>query len=272
VGTPYETGAIGHGPALQIIRRIAYGSRGASAELDAGGAAAPIGALHQVLLDGALQAIPHDELERWSDKIPKGHVGVPVRTSARFFGPPPETGMVRLELRFVGFDGGTALPTFAIQMIDPEGRVWASLRHVELLVPTGHEASLRHQRVPFLVEKTYVEGACLSRFHADRTELADADVKRMDWLPGSVAFVYGLPRDLPIDNRVIAIKDHVAHRLKVHPARVTVDASCSEGRSEAPPGRFPVILELHGADVVVRDAPPRSDLESEPQGAVLSNR
>jgi len=254
VGTPYETGAIGHGPALQIIRRIAYGSRGASAELDAGGGGAPIGTLHQVLLDGALQAIPHDELERWSDKIPKGHVGVPVRTSARFFGPPPESGIVRLELRFVGFDGGTALPTFGIQMIDPRGRVWASLRHVELLVPTGHEASLRHQRVPFLVEKKYVEGACLSRFHADRTELADADVKRMDWMPGSVVLVYGLQRGAPIDNRVIAIKDHVAHRLHVHPARVTVDAACSEGRSEDPPGRFPVSVELRGADVVVRDA------------------
>ncbi len=254
VGTPYETGAIGHGPALQIIRRIAYGSRGASAELDAGGGAAPIGTLHQVLLDGALQAIPHDELERWSDKIPKGHVGVPVRTSARFFGPPPESGIVRLELRFVGFDGGTALPTFGIQMIDPSGRVWASLRHVELLVPTGHEASLRHQRVPFLVEKKYVEGACLSRFHADRTELADADVKRMNWMPGSVALVYGLQRGAPIDNRVIAIKDHVAHKLRVHPAHVTVDASCSEGRSEDPPGRFPVSVELRGADVIVQDA------------------
>jgi 3-hydroxymyristoyl/3-hydroxydecanoyl-(acyl carrier protein) dehydratase len=265
VGTPYETGAIGHGPALQIIRRIAYGPRGASADLDAGKGSAPIGALHQVLLDGALQAIPHDELERWSDKIPKGHVGVPVRTSARFFGPPPDAGIVRLELRFVGFDGGAALPTFAIQMIDPEGRVWASLRHVELLVMAGHDASLRHQRVPFLVEKKYVEGACLSHFKADRTELADADVKRMDWLPGSVVFVYGLERGAPIDNRVIAIKDHVAHRLRIHPARVTVDVSCTEGRSEDPPGRFPVTVELRGADVVVHDRAGSNDLESRPQ-------
>jgi hypothetical protein len=138
-------------------------------------------------------------------------------------------------------------------MIGPKGQVWASLRHVELLVPTGHEASLRHQRVPFLVEKKYVEGACLSRFYEDRTELADADVKRMDWLPGSVALVYALERG-PIDNRVIAIKDHVANRLRVHPAHVTVDASCAEGRCDAPPGRFPVSVEMRGADVVVRDA------------------
>jgi 3-hydroxymyristoyl/3-hydroxydecanoyl-(acyl carrier protein) dehydratase len=263
-GTPYETGAIGHGPALQIIERIAYGPRGATAVLDAGGGSAPVGTLHQVLLDGALQAIPHDELERWSDKIHPGHVGVPVRTTARFFGPPPTRGKVRLELRFTGFDGGAALPMFGIQMIDPEGRVWATLRHVELLVPTGHRTSDRHQRVPFLVEKKYVEGACLSRFYEDRTELADADVKRMDWMPGSVALVYGLPRGAPIDNRVVAIKDHVAHILRVHPAHVRVDAACTEGRCEDPPRRFPVSVdsvdsvEDRRGVVVVRNAPARS--------------
>jgi hypothetical protein len=257
-GTPYETGAIGHGPALQIIERIAYGPRGATAILDAGGGSAPVGTLHQVLLDGALQAIPHDELEQWSDKIHPGHVGIPVRTTARFFGPPPTRGKVRLELRFSGFDGGAALPMFRIQMIDPEGRVWATLRHVELLVPTGHRNSDRHQRVPFLAEKKYVEGACLSRFYDDRTELADADVKRMDWIPGSVAHVYGLERGAPIDNRVIAIKDHVAHAIQVHPAHVRVDGACSEGRCEDPPRRFPVSAQESGGVVVVRSAAARS--------------
>ena len=133
---------------------------------------------------------------------PKLPFEVEARLIGFLVGPPPETGIVRLELRFIGFDGGTALPTFGIQMIDPRGTVWATLRHVELLVPTGHEASLRHQRVPFLVEKKYVEGACLSRFHADRTELADADVKRMDWMPGSVALVWGLERGATIDNSI----------------------------------------------------------------------
>jgi hypothetical protein len=87
----------------------------------------------------------------------------------------------------------------------------------------------------------------------------------MDWLPGSVVFVYGLERGAPIDNRVIAIKDHVAHRLRIHPARVTVDVSCTEGRSEDPPGRFPVTVELRGADVVVHDRAGSNDLESRPQ-------
>jgi 3-hydroxymyristoyl/3-hydroxydecanoyl-(acyl carrier protein) dehydratase len=258
--TPYESGAIGHGPALQLIRRIAYGSRGASAELDAAGGSAPVGTLHQALLDGALQAIPHDELDRWSDKIAPNHVGVPVRTTARFFGPPPVEGTVRLELRFVGFDGGAALPTFGIQLIAPDGRVWAALRHVELLVPTGPQTQFRAQRVPFLVEKKYVEGACLSRFFEDRSELADADVKRMDWIPGSVAYVYGLVRGAPIDDRVLAVKDYVSNQLKVHPAHVAVSAitggAGETARAEGSyDGRtFPVTIELRGSDVIVKGA------------------
>jgi 3-hydroxymyristoyl/3-hydroxydecanoyl-(acyl carrier protein) dehydratase len=263
--TPYESGAIGHGPALQLIRRISYGSRGASAELDAAGGSTPVGTLHQALLDGALQAIPHDELDRWSDKIGPDHVGVPVRTTARFFGPPPTEGIVRLELRFVGFDGGAALPTFGIQLIAPDGRVWASLRHVELLVPTGPQTSHRAQRVPFLVERKYVEGACLSRFFPDRTELADANIKRMDWIPGSVAHVYGMPRGSAVDNRVVAVKDHVANVLKVHPFHVSVrlvepsgptgPASAEGWCDAAAPGRrFAVTIELRGSDVTVRPA------------------
>jgi 3-hydroxymyristoyl/3-hydroxydecanoyl-(acyl carrier protein) dehydratase len=257
-GTPYETASIGHGPAMQIIERIAYGPRGATAILDAGRGTAPIGSLHQVLLDGALQAIPHDELEQWSDKIQPGHVGVPVRTTARFFGPPPTSGKVRLELRFTGFDGGAALPMFGIQMIDPEGRVWVTMRHAELLVPTGHRNSDRHQRVPFLVERKFVEGACLSRFYDDRTELSDAEIKRMDWIPGSVVHVYALERGAPIDNRIVAIKDHVARIARVHPAHVRVDPACTEGRCEDPPRRFPVSVEVRSGLVVVRDAPSRS--------------
>jgi 3-hydroxymyristoyl/3-hydroxydecanoyl-(acyl carrier protein) dehydratase len=254
VPSPYESGSIYWGPRLQLLRRLAIGAHGASAELDAAGADAPIGALHHILLDGALHAIPHDELERWSDKILPGQMGVPVRLAARFFGPAPRQGTVRAEIRFVGFDGAAALPTFNIQIIDPQGQVWASLRHVEVLIPTSHQWP-REVRAPFLVERRFVEGAGLSTFYPDRTELAAANVKRMDSLPGSVAHTYGLDRDAAVDNRIVAIKDHVAQRAHVHPASVRVDASFSEGRCDAIPNSvFPVSVELRGEDIVVRDA------------------
>jgi|HubBroStandDraft_2_1064218.scaffolds.fasta_scaffold02994_2 3-hydroxymyristoyl/3-hydroxydecanoyl-(acyl carrier protein) dehydratase len=252
--SPYDAGSIFWGPRLQLLRRLALGRRGATAQLDAAGADAPIGAVHHILLDGALHAIPHDELDRWSDKIAPGYMGVPVRLTARFFGPPPRQGMMRAEIRFAGFDGASALPAFAIQIIDPSGRVWAVLRHVEMLVPLTHQWKREH-RVPFLVERKFVEGAGLSRALGDRSELLAADVKRMDSLPGSVAYAYGLPRDATVDPRVVAIKDHVGQRARVHPARVEVDASLSFASAEgSPEKRYPVSVAVEGEAIVVRDA------------------
>jgi 3-hydroxymyristoyl/3-hydroxydecanoyl-(acyl carrier protein) dehydratase len=261
--SPYEKGSIFWGPRLQVLRRLALGTLGASADLDAGGADAPIGALHPILLDGTLHAIPHDGLERWSPKIAPGHMGVPVRLTARFFGPPPQQGIMRAEVRFAGFDGATAFPVFLIQIIDPQGRVWASLRHIEVLVPMTHPRLSKEHREPFLVQRRFHEGVGLSEFHPDRTELHESDVKRMDGLPGSVAHVYGLERGAGLDARIIAIKDHVAQRARLHPGRILVGASLADARcAELPLTRFPVSVEQRGGDVIVRDAGlPKVDLE-----------
>lgn len=183
-----------------------------------------------------------------------GHMGVPVRLTAQFFGPPPKDGIFRCEVRFAGFDGANAFPTYLIQMIDPSGRVWATLRHVEMLIPFGHRSLSKADRIPFLVERRYQQGIGLSEFHADRTILRAADVKRMDGLPGSVAHVYGLERDAVIDVRVIAIKDHVGQRAHVHPETVQVDVERSEAWTSADPAkRYAVSVELQGPDVTVRD-------------------
>jgi 3-hydroxymyristoyl/3-hydroxydecanoyl-(acyl carrier protein) dehydratase len=253
--SPYQSGSIFWGPKLQVLRRLMISGRGLSAELDAAGAAAPVGAIHHILLDGALHGIPHDELERWSEKISPGHMAVPVRLTAQFFGPPPTKGLVRAEVRFAGFDGANAFPTYLIQMIDPEGCVWATLRHVEMLMPFGHRALTKADRIPFLVERRYQKGTGLSEFHPDRTTLRAAEIKRMEVLPGSVAHVYGLPRDAVVDARVIAVKDHVGQRARVHPGSVQVDLALSQAWCDAEPGkRYSFSIEQNGSDVTVRDA------------------
>jgi 3-hydroxymyristoyl/3-hydroxydecanoyl-(acyl carrier protein) dehydratase len=252
--SPYDAGSIYWGPRLQLLRKLAIGPRGATAELDAAGADAPIGAVHHILLDGALHAIPHDELDRWSSEIAPGYMGVPVRETARFFGPPPRDGMMRAEIRFAGFDGAKALPAFAIQIIHmATNRVWAVWRHVEMLVPLTHQWKREH-RVPFLVDRTFVEGAGLSRSLGDKTQLSVADVKRMDSLPGSVGYAYGLPRDAVVDPREVAVKDHVGQRARVHPVRVTVDPSFAFATAGDDAKRHPVAVAIEGDTIVVRDA------------------
>jgi FabA-like domain len=254
--SPYQSGFIFWGPKLQVLRKLLLSGRGASAELDAAGASAPIGAIHHILLDGALHGIPHDELERWSDKISPGHMGVPVRLTAEFFGPPPTSGIVRAEVRFAGFRG-QRVPHLPDPDDRPAGTRMGHPEHVEMLIPFGHRALTKADRIPFLVERRYQQGTGLSEFFPDRTTLRAADVKRMDGLPGSVAHVYGLPRDAVVDARVIAIKDHVAQRAQVHPGIVQVDLAVSEAWCDADPGqryKVAVSVEDNGSDVTVRDA------------------
>jgi 3-hydroxymyristoyl/3-hydroxydecanoyl-(acyl carrier protein) dehydratase len=258
--SPYETSFMYWGPRLQLLRRLALGASGASAELDAAGADAPIGAIHPILLDGTLHGIPHDRLELWSTKIRPKQIGAPAKLAVRFFGPPPRQGAMRAEIRFAGFDGANAFPCFLIQIIDPEGRVWASMRHVEVLLRFGSTRIDRESLRPFLLERRHLERVGLSTFHDDRTELDPKDVKLMDGLPGSVAYTYGLDAHVPPDVRIIAIKDHVGQRAKIHPSRVRVDAGCTEAQCEEEPSTtFPVSIEEREGRIVVRDAgPPRA--------------
>ena len=132
--------------------------------------------------------------------------------------------------------------------------MWATLRHVEMLIPFGHRALTKADRIPFLVQRRYQKGTGLSEFHPNRTTLRAADVKRIDGLPGSVAHVYGLERDAVVDVRVIAIKDHVGQRAQVHPGAVHVDLDRSDAWCDANPDkRYPVTIEEQGGDVTVRD-------------------
>ena len=267
---PYEVGMLFHGPAFQLLRSLRVGADGSSAVLDAGGGAVPPGLLNQVLLDAAVHGIIHDELERWSDQVPPKHIAYPYRlTSATFHGPTPLSGDVRLETRFVGFDGGERFPRFKIQLItgapgDGEESVWCDLDLTEVLIPMGAHADDRQKRIDFR-ERRFIKGAGLARFEGPVTKLTDQEVKARDWLPGSVANAYELTQGAKLEEqtREVAIKDHVAQRAQVHPATVKVDRFGLRAACEAKPmTRYPVSVNRIDDEVVVADAgTPHLDLE-----------
>jgi acyl transferase domain-containing protein/3-hydroxymyristoyl/3-hydroxydecanoyl-(acyl carrier protein) dehydratase len=270
---PYKAGALFHGPAFQLLRRLSVGSNGSTAWLDAGGGDVPFGLLNQGLLDAAVHGIVHDELERWSGEVPRKHIAYPFRLDrATFFGPGPREGEVRCETRVAGFGPeGERFPRFGIQLI-VDDQVWADLELVEVMIPMGPHADDRQKRIDFR-DGRFVEGAGLSRFErgaepcsqGERTLLRDGEVRARDWLKGSVASAYGAASDEPDAlTRELAIKDHVSQRARVHPARVRV---CPDGEGAVaatlPLTRFQVRAERIGDEVTVTDAgSPRLDLES----------
>src|SRR5439155_20371219 len=241
VPDPYASGLLFHGPAFQYLTALAVGPSGASGTLDAGRGTVPHGLLHQGLLDAATHAVPHDRLGLWSAEIAPDAVGYPHRiTALELFGPLPREGEVRVEARFAGFEGGDRRHPVVDIQLSRGGRVLAGLRLVEVLLPKGRlGAADPAARRDFLRDRRHVAGLGLSTRVGGTTLLSLADVEQCDWLPGTVAAVYGLAAGSRGADRLaeIAVRDHVAALLGVHPSALEV-GEISGGRSTAGlPGR-----------------------------------
>lgn len=255
---PYARGRVFHGPTFQYLTELHEGGSGATGELDAGLGGVPRGHLHQGLLDAAVHVIPHAELWRWSDRIDAGQVGFPYRVvSADFYEALPDTGVLGVDARFAGFDGGNnMLPMFDVR-ICASGRPLVCFRLVELLLPMGPLArpSL-DERTAFLRDRCHVPGFGLSTFDGDTTHLGLADVESLDWFPDAVVDLYGLPAGCEGMRRLIevAVRDHVAQRAGVHPRDVLPAADLRSAQIRNRPGEFyPVRAEVSDNSVTVRE-------------------
>jgi acyl transferase domain-containing protein/3-hydroxymyristoyl/3-hydroxydecanoyl-(acyl carrier protein) dehydratase/1-acyl-sn-glycerol-3-phosphate acyltransferase len=237
VPLPYENGALFHGPAFQVAERLLMG-RGESSSLLRAESGVPVGVLNPGLLDGATHGIPHADLHSWNDASDPGKVAFPAFIpEIDFFSPTPVTGTVRCEVRQQPFLGSPDYPVFLIQLIGPDG-VWCQLRLIESCFPKGPLGSADPaSRRAFLRDRTPIRGLRLSRVEGDVTLLTDAEVAATDWLPGTVAAVYGTR-----DTGEIARAEHAAAAHALHPGRVF---------SQLPLTRFDLEVERAGGEVRV---------------------
>jgi 3-hydroxymyristoyl/3-hydroxydecanoyl-(acyl carrier protein) dehydratase len=232
---PYAAGVLFHGPAYQLLTELWSDGAGASYWLDLAASGVPVGYLNQGLLDAATHGIPHDALWRWSEEIPRDVAAYPVALTAAFYGPTPTGGRLRCEARFGGFRGGDRkFPIVHVQIIRDQV-VWAELELVEMLLPKGPlgEADPQARRA-FLADRQYVPGVALGEFDGEATRLASAQVKASDWLPGTVAAIYGVDDSDPAQlARGVAIREHAARRLAVHPSAVIAEEMPSAGEESS---------------------------------------
>jgi 3-hydroxymyristoyl/3-hydroxydecanoyl-(acyl carrier protein) dehydratase/1-acyl-sn-glycerol-3-phosphate acyltransferase len=226
---PYAAGVLFHGPAYQMLTELRLGEAGASYSLDLDRGGVPPGLLNQGLLDAATHGIPHDALWRWSDEIGRDVAAYPIAIAQAFFyGPAPMHGRVRCEARFGGFRGGDRqFPVVYVQIIRDD-TVWAELELVEMLLPKGRLGQADPQdRRAFLAERRAVAGLSLSQWDGATTELSVEAVKASDWLRGTVRAIYGVPGpavgadDYEQLARIVAVREHAARHLGVHPREVT---------------------------------------------------
>ncbi|WP_032917112.1 polyketide synthase dehydratase domain-containing protein [Streptomyces rimosus] len=264
VPDPYESGACFHGPRFQYLRSSRIGSGGSSGVLDTARGGVPRGLLHHGLLDAATHVIPHTCMGRWSADIGRDCVTYPHRlASLDVHAPLPETGLLDVEARFAGFDSGTPrlpgsprLPAVDLQLCAGE-RVLLAMRLVLVLVPAGGllEVSGRLRR-DYLRDRRYVPGLLLSTRDGAVTVLRRAAVARLDYFPGTVAAVYGLPPGARVRDSapLIAVKEHVARKTETHPSRVVADGDLRTAwPADAPDTRHALEVTADGTDIRVRD-------------------
>jgi acyl transferase domain-containing protein/3-hydroxymyristoyl/3-hydroxydecanoyl-(acyl carrier protein) dehydratase len=262
---PYLSGGMFHGPAFQYLTELRMGPTGSSAVLRAERGSVPRGRLHQGLLDAATHAIPHDELWQWSTEIPRDVAAYPHRIpQLLLLETLPESGEVRVEVRFAGFDGDPRFPMFDIQILSLNSRVLVAFRLVGILFPKGPIGSAPPEaRRAFLRDRRATPEVGLSVFDGTTTRLTEAVVQQSDWLPGNITRIYGVPsarRALLLEE--VAVREHVARRAFVHPSAVTVAADLKSAHTAVRPLRRHLVqVSRTGDEVAITDAgPPTQDL------------
>lgn len=272
---PYAGGELFHGGSFHYLVEHRVGAMGASGTLDAGAGEVPRGQLHQGLLDGALHVIPHQSLWQWSDRIERGWVSVPHRLEElRVFEPLPDAGRVGVEARFAGFaDDGNRLPRVAIQILVAE-RVAVSMVLTLVMLPLGRLGTLSPSaRRAFMRDHLFQDRVGLSATDADATRLHVDEALAVDWLPGTIAAIYGLLPPVDIARRLgeIAAKDHVGALTGEHPAAVVVDEHLRVAYpADRPWERYEIEVVRNGGVITVRSgavpaagavAPDESDVQ-----------
>ncbi|MFB6263838.1 MAG: polyketide synthase dehydratase domain-containing protein [Bradymonadaceae bacterium] len=235
--SPYETGRVFHGPAFRLLRRAQMGARGASGVADAGAGDVPEGRLHPALLDTALHIIPHDRLQRWSSRADADSVAFPHRLERlQLYGPAPTEGEVAVETRFRGFEGAAArFPLFDIQLV-VDGRPWAEYRLVGMTFPQGSLGRADPgPRRRFMRDREFVPDLGLSTFDGDRTRTSAGDLQTYSWFDRLVADLYAVDGDLRERTRRVAVEDHAAQRLEIHPSKVEIVSESPDGATVRAP-------------------------------------
>jgi 3-oxoacyl-(acyl-carrier-protein) synthase/3-hydroxymyristoyl/3-hydroxydecanoyl-(acyl carrier protein) dehydratase/1-acyl-sn-glycerol-3-phosphate acyltransferase len=264
VPDPYGSGAMFHGPAFQYLTQLRRGATGASAILQVDRGCVPRAFLHQGLLDAATHAIPHDSLWQWSTEIPHDLAAYPHRIQNMvLYHPLPDSGEVRVEVRFAGIDDERRFPLFDIQLFSRD-EICIAFRLVGVLLPKGRIGlAPPDARRKFLRDRQYVPDVALSNFDGSTTRLTAATVQQSDWLPGNIATIYSVPparRKLLVEE--VAIREHVSRQALVHPASVRPAADLlSASTVRYPLRRYDLRVARAGDEVAVTDnGPPVQDL------------
>ncbi|MBX2811412.1 MAG: 1-acyl-sn-glycerol-3-phosphate acyltransferase [Myxococcales bacterium] len=223
---PYENGRLFHGPAFQILQTWMLGDNGAQGlivrpKTPAQDQDIPRGVVDPLLLDAGLHTIPHDQLELWTSDIRRNHVAYPARIDhVHIYGAAPYQATV--ETRFIGCLSGPQFPQFHLQWYRPDGSLWVDMHLTEASFPKGPIGCAQPAHRRAFITGHYTPKVSLSRREEDTTILDTRHIPLSDWLPGTIAAVYGTT-----EPETIAIHEHRSQIHGLHPKNIDLQLPCT---------------------------------------------
>ena len=220
---PYTTGVLFHGPAFHVIDAHSQGSNGADGTLKVHRSTVPTGVLHPVLLDGALQIIPHDGLGRWFDELSANDtIAYPYAVeSFEVYGPSPSHGVLQSHVRALEVVDGRFV-RLDVQ-VRHHGKVWCHMILTEVLFPKGRlGAAAPAKRRAFLRDATYQDGVALSSLDGHTARLSTQELQASEWFKGTIEAAYNVGGALEQRAALVCIKDATGRALQEHPRMLHV--------------------------------------------------
>ena len=253
----YGSGALFHGPAYHRVTSARRSALGADATVAWDAAADARERVSHIVLDAALHVVPHDAMALWFPEVAPQQVAYPARIE-RFtlFADAPRRGESEVRVRPDGYSGNShRFPRVMVQFLH-DGAVWAELVLVEICLPATRLGALAGpQRRAFLRDGQFVAGARLSDEADGVTRLTMRAWAEADWLPGTVAQLYGLSAEEQAQGvHAVAAKEHAAARLLVHPRDIMIAPSGDVRTASLPLLDYRVVVEGSATEATVRDA------------------
>ncbi len=236
---PYSTFKTFHGPSFQLMSDWIIGDNGADYTLHAKIVNVPAGVINPAVIDASLHSIPHDDLSIWCGEPATDHIAYPIEIyNMLFYQAIPTIGELHCQCRFIKLQS-KKFPLFKMLIKNDKGDPVLSFDLKEILLPKGRLShSSAEELRSFLLKKKYIENLSVTQHTGlNRSILHIKDVKECDWLPGTISAIYNKNDASPGLPVHIAISEHIAHIIKLHPSKIKV-ANNSGQCNNLPLNRF----------------------------------
>lgn len=220
--SPYETGDLFHGETFQLLQHLKEGDKCSVSVLRASIPASVSCYLNHILLDAAIHGIPHSNLHDWDKNIATNAVAYPASIfHMHFYGELPKQGTVVVMAKMEGFHANSNYPMFRLHILVDNNVIAEMVALGKLFLLEGAFVSASKKDIKrFVRDKEYDPKIHVANFVSDHAIVTVQDIANNDLLPGTIAAVYDISGDYAAMLKPIAIKDFMARKLKVHPAKI----------------------------------------------------